>query len=221
MGTVSLVETLDRIVAETVSTLIEDPLYGPIYDGTVSREVYLRFLRRTHQYVLYTTTQLDEAARVLKDSPDPVHKAFVAKLSHHSREETGHDRWLRDDIVALGGDAHALESEEPCLAVAAYIAMLGVVLKSENALGVLGVGYYLEAISEKIGPRMAENLKRNSHIPNIANAVSFIEAHGIADVKHMAETRAALGGITNEGDKAAIVLLARLTAAEYQSLLSP
>jgi pyrroloquinoline quinone (PQQ) biosynthesis protein C len=216
-----LVDVLDRLVAETAQALIEHPLYGRIYDGTASADLYLRFLYRTYHYVLHTPRQLDDAERALASSEDPVHQKFRATFSHHSEEEAGHDLWVLDDIKAIGGDVEEARRAEPCLAIAAYIASLDVTLKSRTPLGILGFGYFLEGIAERIGPTMADNLTRNSKIPNIAKAVTFIAAHGVADVGHMAESRKALRTITNEDDKAAILLCARLTAMQYLSLLQP
>jgi pyrroloquinoline quinone (PQQ) biosynthesis protein C len=216
-----LVDVLDGLVGETAQALIADPLYGRLYDGTASRELYLSFLERTYQYVLYTPRQLDDAVRVLADSPDPVHQEFRAKFAHHSEEEAGHDLWLLDDIKALGGDVEAARRQKPTYAVQLYIVSLKTVLASPYPMGVLGFGYLLEGLAEKIGPGMADNLKRVSKIPSIAKAVSFVESHGVADVGHMAESRAAFRRITSDDDKAAIVLSARLTAAQYRSLLRP
>jgi len=216
-----LVDHLDRIIAEGVRSLIEDPYYGRLHDGTASRELYLRFLERTYTYVLYTTKQLDDAARILAASPDPVCRAFAAKFEHHSEEEAGHDIWVLDDIRALGGDVEAVKRAEPCLAVRAYAALLDVALKSDHPLGIAGCGQFLEGVSERIGRQMSENFRRNSKIPNIENALTFIAAHGEADQAHMAESRTAWRTITNEADKAAIVLFTRLTSAWYPSLLFP
>jgi pyrroloquinoline quinone (PQQ) biosynthesis protein C len=216
-----LVDTLDALVAETAKALIADPLYGRIYDGTTSRELYLSFLARTYQYVLYTPRQLDDAERALASSTDPVHQEFRKKFAHHSEEEAGHDLWLLDDIAALGGDVEAAKRQKPTYAVELYIASLKTVLASPYPMGILGFGYVLEGLAEKLGPTMAKNLKTVSTIPNMAKAVSFVESHGVADVEHMAESRAAYRRITSEDDKAAILLAARITAAQYLSLLRP
>jgi pyrroloquinoline quinone (PQQ) biosynthesis protein C len=216
-----LVAGLQGIVEETVRALIEHPLYGRIYDGTASRELYLRFLTQTYHYVIDTVPLLKQTERVLANSTDPVYQAFHARFAHHSEEEKGHDGWLLDDIAAIGGDIEAAKRARPCLAVHCYHSLIETVLKSDHPLAAAAFGGVLEEISARLGPPMTANLKRHSKIPNIANAVSFIESHGVADAEHTGENSDVLRSITNEGDKAAFLLCARQVALLYSGLLDP
>lgn len=216
-----LAAVLDAVVANLVETLLANPQYRRIHDGRATRDEYLDFLQRTYHYVKHTHRQLSGGAEALAGHKDPAHAALRDELGHHASEEVGHEQWLLDDIRALGGDVEATVASEPCLAVKLYVASGEIVLASKNPLGILGVGYVLEGISEKFGSHMAKSLVERSGIPGIAAAVSFLASHGDADVGHMVEARATMRAIPSDADRAAIVMIAKLTATLYSHLLSP
>jgi pyrroloquinoline quinone (PQQ) biosynthesis protein C len=216
-----VVAALDTIVNDLVALLLADHRYGRLCEGTVTREEYLDFLGRTYHYVKETQHQLMGGSRALREKTDAVHVALRKEFDHHAHEETGHEQWVLDDIRAIGGDVEAAIRTEPCLAVRLYVASGQITLASQRPLGILGVGYVLEGISEKLGTRMAVNLVERSGIPNIAKAVSFLASHGDADVGHVAEARSRLRSIDDEDNQEAILLCAKLTAAQYSHILRP
>jgi pyrroloquinoline quinone (PQQ) biosynthesis protein C len=218
-GGIDLVATMDAIVAEAVADLSADPVTGSIFDGTASRDLYLRFLIETYHYVLETTPLLKQGARALAGSRDALGKEMHERFEEHAQGEAGHERWVLDDIAAIGGDVEAAKRAEPSAAVQAYVAMVRFVGLSRRPLGLIGVAYFLEGISEQLGTRTAENMKKHSKIPNIAKALSFVESHGSTDVGHMEEGRATLRKIESARDKAAILLCAQSAAFQYAEML--
>jgi len=216
-----IVPVLDRLIDETVATLRADPVFGRIFDGTASRELYLRYLTQTYHYVKQTRLQLQAGARALRDHADPGRRALGQRFAHHEQEEIGHEQWVLDDIRALGGDADAAAREEPGAAVKAYLAMGAFVWQSRHPLGLMGVGTLLEGISEQLGSSTAKNLAERSGIPSIEAALSFLRSHGEADVGHMEEARAALRRVEDPREKEVIVLCARMTSLYYTHLLHP
>lgn len=217
--TLDIVPVLDRLIDDTVATLRADPVFGRIFDGTASRELYLRFLTQTYHYVKLTQKLLGEGARALKDHPDPKRRAFGERFAHHELEEVGHERWVLDDIRALSADVAAAERAEPGAAVKGYVAMAAFLWESRHPVALMGISTLLEGVSEKLGSGTARAFKEKSSIPNIQKALTFLEAHGEADVGHMEEARAALRRIEDEGDKQAVVVVARMTALYYTHLL--
>jgi pyrroloquinoline quinone (PQQ) biosynthesis protein C len=218
-GGIDLPAALDAIVAEAVADLSSDPVTGRIFDGTASRELYLRFLIETYHYVLETTPLLKAGARALSGSRDALGQAMHERFNEHAKDETGHEQWVLDDIAALGGDVDAAKRAEPSAAVRAYVAMVRFVGLSRRPLGLIGVAYFLEGISEQLGTKTAENMKKHSTIPGVEKALSFVESHGSADVGHMEEGRATLRKITDARDKAAILLCAQSAAFQYAEML--
>jgi pyrroloquinoline quinone (PQQ) biosynthesis protein C len=181
-ATPDLVSTLDALVAGAVHDLGQDPLLGRVFDGTASRDLYLSFLLQTYHYVNETTPLLRAGARATAGHADPVHRVVHERFAEHAREEAGHEQWVLDDIAALGGDVEAAKRSEPSPAVRAYISMVRAVSASRRPLGLLGVAYFLEGISEKLGSKTAANFRRASKIPGIERALSFVDTHGEADV---------------------------------------
>jgi pyrroloquinoline quinone (PQQ) biosynthesis protein C len=216
-----IVEVLDRIIVGTVATLRADPTFGRIFDGTASRELYLRFLTQTYHYVKLTRTLLAAGARALRDDADPTRRAFGERFAHHEQEEVGHEQWVLDDIRALGADVAAAERAEPCAAVKGYVAMSTFVWESRHPIAIMGISTLLEGISEKLGSSTARSFRERSAIPGIDEALTFLDTHGEADVGHMEEARAALRRITDERDREAVVSCARMTSLFYVHLLHP
>jgi len=66
---------------------------------------------------------------------------------------------------------------------------------------------------------MAQNLSNKSEIPNIRNAVTFLEGHGDADQGHMAELRRVLESITDRRDLEAIVLCGKVVSQLYTAMI--
>jgi Iron-containing redox enzyme len=216
-----IVDLLDALLDETEARLTADPRYGRFIAGTATREEYLELLARTYHYVKQTRGQLVGGAKALGGRTDPISVALRESFEHHAKEETGHDAWVLDDIRALGGDAGAVAKGEPCLAVKIYTAVGEIVLASKNPLGIMGVGFVLEGLAEKIAVKISKNMIARSGIPNIEKATTFFSSHGEADIDHMAEGRATLRTIPEDGDRAAILLAARLTAVNYCQILWP
>jgi pyrroloquinoline quinone (PQQ) biosynthesis protein C len=214
-----IVPELDGIIADTVAQLRADPVFSRIFDGTASPELYLRFLTQTYHYVKLTQVLLAEGAKALKDHPDPERRAFGERFAHHEAEEIGHEQWVLNDIRALGADVAAAERATPCAAVKGYLAMCAFVWDSRHPIALMGVSTLLEGVSEKLGSSTSRAFKERSTIPNIREALTFLEAHGEADVGHMEEARAAIRRVTSAADQDAIVLTARMTAFYYTHLL--
>lgn len=216
-----LVQTLDALIADTVATVRDDPRLGAVFDGTASRELYLAFLTQTYHYVVETTPLLRAGARALAGRGDALGQEMHARFAEHAREETGHEQWLLDDIAALGADVEAAKRADPSPAVKAYTAMVRAFGASRRPLGLLGVAFLLEGVSEQLGGRTAEAMKRRSSIPNIERALSFVETHGTTDVGHMEEGRRTLRKLADPRDRAAVRLCAEATAFYYTELLGP
>jgi len=218
-STPDLVGALDTLIHDTVATVLADPVLGSVFDGTASRDTYLRFLTQTYHYVLETTPLLRAGARAFAASSDAFGKSMHERFAEHAREETGHEQWLLDDIEALGADVEAAKRAEPSPAVQAYVAMVRFTGRSRRPIGLMGVGFLLEGVSEKLGTQTADNLRARSKIPGIEKALSFVDSHGSTDVGHMEEGRKALRTIEDPNDRAAVLLCAQCTALYYTELL--
>jgi pyrroloquinoline quinone (PQQ) biosynthesis protein C len=219
-GATDLVAILHSSVEETIASLMADEVFRTVFDGTATRELYLRFLARTYHYVTYTSFQLEEGKKITSLGPDPFQQEMHERFTHHAKEEAGHELWVLDDIRALGGDAEAVKREDPGVAVKAYAAMVMLVLRSGNPLGILGVGALLEGISAKLGTLAANNLRRHSKIPNIENALKFFDSHGEADREHILEQNRTLSNVPDEQDRRAIRLCIEFTSFQYRNLLA-
>ncbi len=214
-----LLSSLDALIAGTVAAVTEDPVLGKVFSGAASRDLYLEYLVQTYHYVLETTPLLRAGARALAGAKDPLHVALHERFAEHEREETGHEQWILDDIAGLGADVEAAKKADPSPSVKAYVAMVRAVGASRTPVGLFGVAYLLEGVSEKLGSSSAKNLRERSGIPNIEKALSFLDSHGSADVGHMEEARATLRKISDPRELTAILWCAQSTSFYYRELL--
>jgi len=214
-----IVPAMLALLDQTISRITKDKEFGPIFDGTATREVYLKFLTRTYHYVSETIPQLRAGLEGTESRPDQVSKELADGFAHHIEEEQGHDRWLLADIKAIGGDPEAAKREDPGPAVRAYVAWSRFMCV-HAPVGVKGFAFLLENISAALGVQAATSLKKQAQIPNIENAVLFLSAHGELDVGHREEARAQVEKITDGRDKEAILATAQVTAYLYQNLMA-
>lgn len=214
-----LVHGLETTVNETVAALKSDPVFGSLFDGTASRELYLKFLQRTYHYVNYTTEQLKKASRIFGDRPGELDQIMHQRFLHHAKEEHGHELWVLDDIRAIGGDADETMKADPGVAVKSYLTMAELILASRTPIAIIGLGGLLEGISAQLGTAAANSMRSVSKIPNVENALKFFDSHGEADAYHIIEQRETLVKIHDEADRRALLLCAQMTSFQYRHLL--
>ena len=65
------------------------------------------FLTEAYHHVKHTFPLLSLAAAHTRD------ERYQAALAIYMNEERGHDKWILDDIRAMGGDAEAVERGKP------------------------------------------------------------------------------------------------------------
>jgi hypothetical protein len=99
-----------------------------IWSSPDVRDLYPRYLITMHGITRSAVPLLEAAAersRALAPG-DAVAARLAPYFAHHAREETGHDRWVLEDIEAVGGDA-----TEP-----------GRVMPSAQVANLVGAQYY-------------------------------------------------------------------------------
>lgn len=215
----NLVDELDKTLTSMLEKLSADQKFSKLISGEVTLQEYLNFLTQTYHYVINTPKTLSVVAHRLEGHRNPTYQMIRKRFLEHSKEEKGHHFWILDDAKALGYAPDAIKNAVPSPAVCAYNAYSYFVATSNHPIGISGQAFILEGFSEKIGPIILNHLIERSKIPNITDAVSFIEAHAKADVGHMASLRNILRIIVDEDDKHAIHLCAEVVAQQYTHLL--
>jgi pyrroloquinoline quinone (PQQ) biosynthesis protein C len=210
---------LEQTLSLFCKGLESDSPFAKLLEGEADSDLYVGFLIQTYHYVKFTPASLRLAAERLKGHSNPFYESLRERFSEHEAEEEGHDQWVLNDLMSLGQNPDIVQRISPCDAIDAYNAYSKFVVRSSNAVAILGQAFMLEGISQRYGTPMARNLSEKSGIPNARNAVSFLAGHGDADQEHMAELRRVIHSISDERDLDAVVLCAKVVSQLYSSMI--
>jgi pyrroloquinoline quinone (PQQ) biosynthesis protein C len=145
----------------------------------LTRDEYVRYLTETYHYVKHSTRLLAAAACRLPAS----NRALFARLMEYSREESGCDDWLLEDLSALGADPDTAVCSSPSAETEAMFALQYYLIEHETPLALLGYMYALETLSSQTAAHFAAMLKRVLKLGD--DGLRFLVGHGEVDVGHV------------------------------------
>lgn len=196
---------------ESVQRLADHPVAGRLLGGRLCRDEYAGYLVQVVHQVRGSDTYLAQAGR----SFERLERADLAQLlGKKSGEEKGHHHWALDDLAELGFRADVVERAPPSQAVQAYNAWARFASEHEP-FAVLGLAFMLEWFGYACAGDAARNLVARSGIARIDKAVTFLLAHGEADVEHIRVLSQALDTIDDPAEAELVLMSARLTARLY------
>lgn len=202
-----------QIAHGTTEDLLYSWVLGLVISGQASVEVYAEFLRQTYHYVRFSKPIMAECALRLREigGRDDLIQLFECK----AEEENGHEQWALDDYEALGYSRDFAVNTAPSVAVCEYLSWNMRIAESNTPCGFLGTAYVLEYISQACAGQAAKNLIEAKRIPNIDNAVSFLQSHGEADEDHIRILDELLATVEGSANRNAIVWSAAETRRVY------
>lgn len=209
----SLVESLDMSVGDLLRALDAHPTACRLTAGDVNVNEYAAFLEQTYLYVCQTRPLLRRAGErllMLRRSP-----ALARLFLQKAEEESGHEKWVLEDLEAIGRPMDMNALPKPSNAIAAYIAWNHFQVEAGWPLGFLGTAYVLESLSFVRAGLTAENLIKKRSIPGIQRGVRFLLGHADADAHHIEELRRVLIAVSSPSDQDAIALSGSVTASLY------
>jgi len=213
--------TVELIRAEAVRLaewLQRQPFALKVLSGAVNREEYAHFLVQSYHYIRWTTPFLRAAARRLREQgryPD-----VAALMESQAHDKDGHDRWLLEDLAALGYPEEAVLSAAVAPAVKAYVAWNRFIVEDGSPLALLGTGYVLGLLSVRHAVDLVQVLVGANAVPNIQAAVKFIRGHRDLDPDHVKEIERAIAQVKEPEDCDAIHDSARTTRAQYAGIFA-
>ena len=109
------------------------------------------------------------------------------ELYERIEEEKGHEKWVLDDIEAVGGDVAAAKAGPPSAPVQAMIAFNYYGAERVHPCCVLGMLYTLEVVSSVYGGRVSDSIARALGRSVDAGGFKFLTSHATMDLDHMAK----------------------------------
>ncbi|MEE3624428.1 iron-containing redox enzyme family protein [Nitrospirillum sp. BR 11752] len=171
-----------QLLAETAQArgaFLSIPVLSMAMDGAVPLPLYRDFLGQAYHHVRHTCRLLALAAARTDD--DLYRDALFAYI----QEEQGHERWILDDIAALGGDAGRVAASPPGAACRALLAFAYDAIERVSPYALLGMVHVLEGMSTLLASRAADALRRAYQSDANGSGFRYLTSHGALDEEHV------------------------------------
>ena len=192
----SLVERTDQARRDFESHPVA---LGAVADG-LSVERYRRLLLELYQIVWHFNPICSAAASRVPDQ----HRELRYFLYRHMAEESGHEQWVGDDLLAIGVDEATVRAHRPSPSTLALTGFNYWAADRRDPCSVLGMMYVLEVIASVYGGAFATAVRESLLLVG-DRGVSFIGSHATLDAEHMVQLRKILGTIEDADAREAIV----------------
>jgi pyrroloquinoline quinone (PQQ) biosynthesis protein C len=183
----------DRLIAETEkerTAFTSIPLIREAIDSGASRPLYLDFLTQAYHHVKYTFPLLAFAAARTSD------EAYQDALVEYMEEERGHEKWILNDIEAMGGDAVGVRNGKPGIACQVMVAYAYYAIEWISPYAMLGSVHVLEGMATLLADKAADSIQRSLGGRG-KDGFSYLRSHGALDIEHVAFFKTLVNGITD------------------------
>jgi pyrroloquinoline quinone (PQQ) biosynthesis protein C len=172
----------DRLQTETApdrNAFLAIPLIQKAVKKGASRELYIDFLTQAYHHVKHTFPLLALASAHTRD------EAYQDALVEYMEEERGHEKWILDDIRAMGGDAEAVRTGQPGQACQIMVGYTYYAIEWISPYAMLGSVHVLEGISTMLADMAADAIQSSLASPG-NTGFSYLRSHGALDIEHVA-----------------------------------
>jgi pyrroloquinoline quinone (PQQ) biosynthesis protein C len=145
----------------------------------VSRELYIDFLAQAYHHVKHTYPLLALASVHTKD------EAYQDALLEYMEEERGHEKWILNDIRAMGGDAEGVRFGRPGDACQVMVGYTYYAIEWISPYAMLGSVHVLEGMSTLLADKAADAIQSALLVPG-KDGFSYLRSHGALDIEHVA-----------------------------------
>ncbi|PHP65225.1 heme oxygenase [Zhengella mangrovi] len=208
----------ERLQAETAAerdAFFRIPIVQQGIAQGASLQTYLAFLEQAYHHVKHTFPLLALTASRTRD------ERYQDALVEYMEEERGHEKWILDDIAALGGDAAAVEAGEGGAACRIMVAYTYYAVERISPYAMLGSVHVLEGLSVLLADRVADTLKARFGTSE-EKGFSYLRSHGALDQDHVAFFQTVINGFTDRDVQDLIIgqskMFYRLYGAIFEDL---
>ena len=180
-------ERLYQETTEARSRFLAVPLVKQALTSGSSREIYLEFLSQAYHHVKHTFPLLALSASKTHD------ERYQDGLVEYMNEERGHEKWILDDIRAMGGDADAVKNGKPGIPCQAMVAYCYYSIDWISPYAILGMVHVLEGLSVQLAHQLAGAVQRSLKTDGKAG-FSYLNSHGGLDVEHVELFKSLING---------------------------
>jgi pyrroloquinoline quinone (PQQ) biosynthesis protein C len=141
------------------------------------------------------------------------------ELYERIEEEKGHEDWVLEDIVEVGGEKNA-RAAAPSPPVQAMIGYNYYAAERVHPCSVLGMLYVLEVIASVYGGKAADSIARAIGRDPGKGGFRFLSSHATMDAEHMAQLNVLLKTIADPAAQAAIIDSTRVNFHQFSQLFA-
>jgi pyrroloquinoline quinone (PQQ) biosynthesis protein C len=175
----SFYEALQAATTPDRNEFLSIPLIQSTVKKGASRALYIDFLTQAYHHVKHTYPLLALA------SVHTHNEAYQDALIEYMGEERGHEKWILDDIRALGGDAEAVRTGKPGQACQVMVGYTYYAIEWLSPYAMLGSVHVLEGMSTMLADQAADAIQVSLAVPG-KDGFSYLRSHGALDIEHVA-----------------------------------
>src|SRR5665213_3882443 len=172
----------ERLIAETAperEAFLNLSLVQHAIKKGASRALYIDFLTAAYHHVKHTFPLLALAASRTTDG------RYQDVLVEYMDEERGHEKWILDDIRAIGGDPDAVRSGAPGIPCQIMVGYAYYAIEHISPYAFLGSVHVLEGMSVLLADKLADAMKKTLGLESDAG-FTYLRTHGSLDTDHVA-----------------------------------
>ena len=209
-------ETLVKHTHANRNSLVRTPIIQECLRGDIVLPSYVSFLQEAYHHVSHTVPLMHACrARI------PARLGWmIDALDEYIEEETGHDKWILNDLQALGQDAKAVKRAGPRPDTEVMVAYAYDTIARKNPVSFFGMVHVLEGTSVTLALNAADQIQRALELPD--NAFSYLRSHGTLDQEHIAHLAQLMNRLDDDDDHAAVIhasnMFYRLYGAIFRAL---
>jgi len=220
MPSISFYERLQDQTRGAREDFLSAPLIASALRGAIDRDTYLRYLGEAYHHVRHTCPLLGAALARCGEGDARYREALLDYLD----EERGHERWILEDIQALGGDPDAVRAHGGGDAVRVMVAYVYDAVQRVSPYAMLGMVHVLEGLSVMLAQPAADAIQ-HALGGGAGRGFSYLRSHGALDREHVAFFERLVNGIEDPQAQRAIVdtarIVYRLFAQVFRELEAP
>ncbi len=204
----------DRLYVETAEArerFLSIPLVKQALTAGGSKQLYVGFLTEAYHHVKHTFPLLALASAKTRD------ERYQSALVEYMNEERGHEKWILDDIHAMGGDARAVAQGKPGMACQVMVGYAYYAIEWISPYAMLGMVHVLEGLSVMLAGKVAGAVQRSLGADGAAG-FSYLHTHGSLDVEHTALFRNLIDGFEDRETLDIVIEAARVMYRLYGAI---
>ena len=204
----------EQLVAETADSrdaFLSIPLVRNTIRNGAARSLYLAFLTEAYHHVKHTFRLLALAASRTSD------ERYQDALVEYMEEERGHEKWILNDIQALGGDPDAVRHGQGGPAGRIMVGYAYYAIQHISPYAFLGSVHVLEGMSVLLADQVADALKSSLGLES-DTGFTYLRTHGSLDSEHVAFFRKLVDGFDDQKTQRIIIDNASIFYRLYGSI---